>query len=53
MDSGNLRIVDFFPRVKVRTIEPEELTKFDPEEISFFNINTQEDLAKARGITLP
>lgn len=53
IDSGNLKIADLFSRVKVRTIGPKELTKFDPEEISFFNINTQEDLAKARDRALP
>jgi len=53
MDSGNLKIVDFFSRAKVRAIEPEELNKFDPGEMSFFNINTQEDLEKARNIALP
>lgn len=52
MDSGNLKIVDFFPHVKVRTIEAEELNKFDPDGISFFNINTREDLKKARRIAL-
>lgn len=39
MDSGNLKIIDFLPRVKIRAIGPEELSKFDPRRISFFNIN--------------
>ncbi len=51
MDSGNLKIVDFFPQVKVRIIKTEELNKFDPEGISFFNVNTPEDVEKARWIT--
>lgn len=52
MDSGNLKIVDFFPRAKVRTIEAGELNKFDPEGTSFLNINTQKELEKARRIAL-
>ena len=50
MDSGNLKIVDFFPYVKVKAIGAEELNKFDPNGMSFFSINTQKDLEKARGI---
>jgi len=52
MDAGNLKIADFFPGVKVRAVGTGELNKFDPDELSFFNINTPEELAKARSIVL-
>lgn len=53
MDSGNLKIIDFFPRVKIRVIGPEELSKFDPRRISFFNINAPEGLEEAQRLALP
>lgn len=44
----DLRIRGFFDSVKVRYIEKEELERFDPEHLSFFNVNTEADLVKAR-----
>ena len=35
-------------RVKTRYIGVEEITRYDPEKLSFFNINTENDLLKAR-----
>jgi molybdopterin-guanine dinucleotide biosynthesis protein A len=34
--------------VRVRYIEEDEIDSFDPEHLSFFNVNTQDDLDKAR-----
>jgi molybdopterin-guanine dinucleotide biosynthesis protein A len=48
LDSGNLRIVDFFDSVRVKYIDEDEINQFDPDNLSFFNINTQDDLEKAR-----
>ena len=42
-------IVELFDYVKVRYVE-EEINRFDPEHLSFFNINTKEDLELARKI---
>ncbi len=52
MDIENLRIVDFLSQVKVRVIEAGELAGFDPEGVSFLNVNTLEDLERARSIAL-
>lgn len=41
-------IVDLFNDVKVRFVDGEEVSRFDAEHLSFFNINTREDLDKAR-----
>ena len=38
------KIVKFFPKVKVKEIPENRLRSADPELISFFNINTPEDL---------
>ena len=44
-------IIELFDFVKVRYVEAEEIDRFDPEHLSFFNINTIEDLELARKIT--
>jgi molybdopterin-guanine dinucleotide biosynthesis protein A len=48
----NLKIAAFFNSVKVKYVEKEEIERFDPEHLSFFNINTQADLEKARRLAL-
>ncbi|MFQ6082703.1 MAG: molybdenum cofactor guanylyltransferase [Candidatus Aminicenantia bacterium] len=50
IEAGNLKIIDIYPYFKVRYITPREIEKFDPEGLSFFNMNTEEDLEKARKI---
>jgi molybdopterin-guanine dinucleotide biosynthesis protein A len=48
-----LKIIDFFPRVKKRELSTEEIRRFDPELISFLNINTPEDLERLQQIAQP
>jgi molybdopterin-guanine dinucleotide biosynthesis protein A len=43
-----LQIVRLFSMVKVKYIEEDEINRFDPEHLSFFNINSQIDLERAR-----
>jgi len=45
---GELRIVGFLSQVRVRFVEQSEINAFDPEHLSFFNINTQEELELAQ-----
>lgn len=47
---GRLKIIDFFPEVRVRYVEEQEIKLFDPQCLSFFNINTPSDLEKARSL---
>lgn len=47
---GKLAVRDIFPFLKVRLITEAEIKKFDPEMISFFNINYQDDFSKAEEI---
>lgn len=42
--NGDPKILNFFPKVKVKEIPEERLRQADPELTSFFNINTPEDL---------
>jgi molybdopterin-guanine dinucleotide biosynthesis protein A len=51
LKQGKKVIVELFDHVKVRYIEVEEIEKFDPKHLSFFNINTKEDLEIAKSIT--
>jgi len=46
----DLRIIDLFSRVRVRYVDPPEIERFDPDHLSFFNINTPEELERARSI---
>jgi molybdenum cofactor guanylyltransferase len=41
------RMISFYPEVKVRIVEEFEITRFDPQGMSFYNINTPEELDKA------
>jgi len=47
---GRKPIVGLFDHVKVRYVDREEIDRFDPKHLSFFNINTKEDLDRARQI---
>ncbi|MCX6012307.1 MAG: molybdenum cofactor guanylyltransferase [Chloroflexi bacterium] len=46
-NQGELRVSNLLQRVKVRYIDEQEFNKYDPEHISFFNINNKNDLDKA------
>jgi len=52
LKKGNLGIMALFDLVKVRYVEAGEISRFDPEHLSFFNINTEADLAKARQMAM-
>jgi molybdopterin-guanine dinucleotide biosynthesis protein A len=44
---GDTRVISFYDQVQVRTIDELELARFDPQGMSFFNINTPDDLNHA------
>lgn len=47
LEEGNLTIIDLFPHLKIREVGLEEIIQFDPQLLSFFNINTMADWHKA------
>ncbi len=47
---GKRVIIELFNYVRVRYVEAAEIDRFDPKHMSFFNINTKEDLEKAKKI---
>ena len=48
LKQGNLSLRQLFTLVKVKYVEAEEINRFDPEHLSFFNINSQADLERAK-----
>ena len=48
LEQNERRIDKLFAIVKVKYIEEDEINKFDPEHLSFFNINTTADMERAR-----
>ncbi len=47
LKEGGRKMVSFLPYVKVEYMEKEEIAIFDPQGISFFNINTMDDWKQA------
>ena len=47
---NELSIHRLFPTVRIRYVEADEIERFDPDHLSFFNVNTQGDLQKAEEI---
>ena len=52
LDAGRMRMISFFPDVSVRFVDEAEIDRFDPQHLSFFNVNTPEDLEQARRLAL-
>ncbi len=50
LGQGVLSTREVFSLVRVRYVEAEEIDRFDPSHLSFFNINTESELAKARAL---
>ena len=45
---GDLKIARFFNEVRVNYVSQEAIERLDPQHLSFFNVNTQEDLDRAQ-----
>jgi len=52
LQHNELRISELFNLTKVKYVEEAEIDRFDPEHLSFFNINTQAELARARKLAV-
>ncbi|MFN3477704.1 MAG: molybdenum cofactor guanylyltransferase, partial [Candidatus Methylomirabilales bacterium] len=51
IDRDRLKIVAFFPQVRVKVLEEETIRRFDQSLLSLFNANTPEELALARRLS--
>ncbi len=45
-----LKVQDALDNLKILKISSQEIQRFDPEHLSFFNVNTQADLKKAKDL---
>ena len=52
LDAGKLRVISFFPDVRVRFVDEAEIDRFDPRHLSFFNVNTPDELEQARKLAV-
>ena len=50
IDKDRLGVLQLFNLVKTRYVGKDEIAKFDPRCLSFFNINTLDDLRKAKDL---
>jgi molybdopterin-guanine dinucleotide biosynthesis protein A len=47
LENGNLKMVGWLPEVKVRIVIPDEVARFDPHGLAFWNLNTPEEFSQA------
>ncbi len=50
LEAGRFKIAGFFEDVRVRTVSQVEVAGYDPDRLSFFNVNTQTDLDRAESL---
>jgi len=50
LDQRGRRVIGFFHQVRVRYVEQQEIEAFDPQHLSFFNINTAQDLERMQDL---
>jgi molybdopterin-guanine dinucleotide biosynthesis protein A len=47
INADQWKVIAWFPQVKVRTLNPDEVRSFDPSELCFWNLNTSEEFLEA------
>jgi molybdopterin-guanine dinucleotide biosynthesis protein A len=50
LEADQWKVVAWFPQVKVRVLTPEEIRRYDPSGLAFWNVNTPEEFSKAEEI---
>jgi len=48
LESDRLKVIGFYDSVRVRMLDEAEWQSFDPKGLSFYNVNTPDELAAAR-----
>jgi len=51
LEMGQHSILDLYGLVRTKYLEEDQIAKFDPEGLSFFNINTPDQLRQARNMS--
>jgi molybdopterin-guanine dinucleotide biosynthesis protein A len=52
LESGERKLISWFPKVKVLSIDELEIRKHDPQQVAFWNVNTEDDLKQAQQFAL-
>lgn len=47
IDADQWKVIAWFPQVKVRVLTSEEIQRYDPTGLAFWNVNTPEEFAEA------
>ncbi|HEY5984317.1 MAG TPA: molybdenum cofactor guanylyltransferase [Anaerolineales bacterium] len=47
IDSGQRRVISWFPQVQVRKLTNDEKARYDPDGLAFWNVNTPQEFADA------
>lgn len=50
IDADQWKVIAWFPQVRVRVLTPEEIQRYDPLGLAFWNVNTPEEFAEAEKI---
>jgi len=50
IDADQWKVIAWFPQVKVRVLTPEEIKRYDPAGLAFWNVNTPEEFIEAEKI---
>jgi molybdopterin-guanine dinucleotide biosynthesis protein A len=50
IEADQWKVVAWFPQVKVRVLTSDEIKRYDPMGLAFWNVNTPEEFAKAEEI---
>ena len=50
LEAGQLKVMGFYSEVRVRNLDESEYQQFDTQGLSFFNVNTPEQLQRAQEI---
>jgi molybdopterin-guanine dinucleotide biosynthesis protein A len=52
IEADQWKVIAWFPQVKVRVLTPEEIQRYDPSGLAFWNVNTPEEFAEAEKIAI-
>ena len=47
INADQWKVIAWFPEVKVRVLLPDEIKRYDPTGLAFWNVNTREEFAEA------
>ena len=53
LESNQLKVIDWFPRVRLRQLGETEIARLDPSGLAFWNINTPAEFAQAEKLCEP